>query len=90
MNCDCCGRKKKLFESFAKISEKNIEINLCVKCNDLMYKIRDAYNDGDKEKYKDYNNIIDNHKKDSKNEFIEWKKHFIDSLGKPSPEKAMH
>ena len=55
-----------------------------------MYKIRDAYNDGDKEKYKEYNNLIDNHKNDSKNEFIEWKKHFINSLGKPSPEKTMH
>ena len=35
MVCDCCGRKKKLFESFAAVKYKQTQMNFCVDCNDL-------------------------------------------------------
>ena len=45
MVCDCCRRKKKLFESFAAIQTKNGQLNFCVECNDLAYKVRDDANE---------------------------------------------
>ena len=51
MVCDCCGRKKKLFESFAAVRVKNGQLNLCVECNDLAYKVRDDANTMNKDAY---------------------------------------
>lgn len=42
MKCDCCARRKRLFEAFEPISHKEKTINLCVDCCTLVYKIRDA------------------------------------------------
>jgi len=42
MKCDCCGRRKRLFEVFEPVSYKGKTINLCVDCCTLVYKIRDA------------------------------------------------
>ena len=39
MVCDCCGRKKKLFESFAAVKHKQTQMNFCADCNDLAYKV---------------------------------------------------
>lgn len=41
MECDCCGKNKKMFESFAVVKRRNEELHLCSKCNDLCFKIRD-------------------------------------------------
>ena len=41
MNCSCCGRKKKLFESYETIDNN---INICIDCSQLLYRIRDASN----------------------------------------------
>ena len=46
MRCDCCGRRKRLFESYEKV-EPNI--NVCVECSTLLYKIRDAEEAGKRE-----------------------------------------
>lgn len=46
MKCDCCGRKKKLLEAFASVDNGDKKLTLCVDCNDLLYKLRDAANEG--------------------------------------------
>ena len=46
MKCDCCGRKKKLLETFASVDNGNKKLTLCVDCNDLLYKLRDAADEG--------------------------------------------
>lgn len=51
MVCDCCGRKKKMFESFAVIQFEKEQMHFCVDCNDLAYKVRDDANDKNKEEY---------------------------------------
>lgn len=45
MKCDCCGRKKKLLEAFASVDNGDKKLTLCVDCNDLLYKLRDAANE---------------------------------------------
>lgn len=46
LKCDCCGRKKKLLEAFASVDNGDKKLTLCADCNDLLYKLRDAANEG--------------------------------------------
>lgn len=80
MKCDCCSKKKGFLESFARITEKGNEINLCVKCNDLAYKVRDAKKENDETKYIKYLNEWDKCEKNSTDEYKNWKKSFLEKL----------
>lgn len=51
MNCSCCGRRKKLFESFESISS---EIDVCVECSTLLYKLRDYKMENKEEEILEY------------------------------------
>ena len=51
MVCDCCGRRKKIFESFAAVKYGQTQMNFCVDCNDLAYKIRDDANEQNSDSY---------------------------------------
>lgn len=42
MKCSCCGKAKKLFESFEKL-DKNVSI--CVECSKELYKYQDSKHD---------------------------------------------
>ncbi|MGI6537045.1 MAG: hypothetical protein GX227_03265 [Clostridiaceae bacterium] len=80
MVCDCCRRKKKLFESFAAIQTKNGQLNFCVECNDLAYKVRD---DANELKSDDYVLHLEQWKKRAKKpskRFIEWQQAFLAPL----------
>lgn len=82
MVCDCCGRKKKLFESFAVVQTKNGQLNFCVECNDVAYKVRDDANDMNKDAY---NLHLEQWKKRAKKPskiFVEWQKYFLNPLEK--------
>ena len=82
MVCDCCGRKKKLFESFAVIKTKTDQLNFCVDCNDLACKLRDDANEMNKDFY---NLHLEQWKKCTKKpskSFIEWQEAFIAPLEK--------
>ena len=48
MKCACCGRKKKLFESFEDIGAGG---SVCVDCSDIMYRIHDAFTEKNKAEY---------------------------------------
>lgn len=77
MVCDCCGRKKKLFESFATVQIKGGQLNFCVDCNDLAYKVRDDANEMNKD---GYNLHLEQWKKRAKKpseNFVEWQKTFL-------------
>lgn len=82
MVCECCGRRKRLFESFAKIKSGEFEINLCVECNDLMYKIRDAYESDDEISAKTYISYVDKHRQKSSKAFKKWKTAFLNKYEK--------
>ena len=80
MKCDCCKKRKKLFESFAEIRDKNNSIHLCVKCNDLFFKLRDASSDGNEVAYEKILQKISKAEKDTSKEYEDWKESFIKSL----------
>lgn len=88
MVCECCGRRKRLFESFAKIKSGEFEINLCVECNDLMYKIRDAYESDDEISAKTYIAHIDKHRQKSSKAFKKWKSAFLKKYEKKSADTS--
>ena len=48
MKCSCCGRKKKIMESFEDIGKGG---SVCVECSDLLYRIQDAVAEKDKKTY---------------------------------------
>lgn len=48
MKCACCGRRKKLGESFEDLGKGGA---VCVDCSDLMYRIHDAYVEKEEEEY---------------------------------------
>lgn len=76
MKCACCGRKKKLLESFEKI---DTDINICVDCSKLLYKYQDAVRENDQETEEELLNQI-GRKKRSK-EFDIWLENFQKRLG---------
>lgn len=48
MKCSCCGKKRRLFESFENIGAGGA---VCVRCSDILYRIHDAKTDNQKEEY---------------------------------------
>lgn len=46
MRCSCCGKRKKPFESFEKITQKVV---VCVQCSTLLYKLKDSLADKNNE-----------------------------------------
>jgi len=80
MVCDCCGRKKKLFESYAAIAIKQGKLNLCVECNDLAYKVRDDANELNKNGFEKHMKEWKRRAKKPSESFIEWQKKFVAPL----------
>lgn len=77
MKCDCCGRKKKLFESYVAIKYEDSRINLCAFCNDLAYKIRDDANNNEKELFEKHLEEWENRSKKKSDKFTKWQVEFI-------------
>lgn len=71
MKCACCGRKKKIMESFENLGDGG---DVCVECSDIMYKIHDAVTEKQNEVYKSLVAEINEYitKKKSTKEFQEW------------------
>lgn len=80
MVCDCCKRRKKLFESYAAVQYDKKQLNFCVACNDLAYKVRDAANEHNKAEYDDLLNQWNMKSKKSTLLFKKWKSDFIKPL----------
>lgn len=84
MRCDCCGQKKKLFESFAQITFNGGKLNFCIECNDLAYKVRDAYKEVDEAKYLDLLDRWEKRAKKASPLFKTWQAAFLSSFVNPS------
>ena len=76
MKCACCGKKKKLLESFEELEK---DINICVDCSKGLYKYQDAIKEKNEE---DSKKLLDEIKgKKSEKSFIEWFSKFQDRIG---------
>ena len=76
MKCSCCGKKKKLLESFEELEK---DINICVDCSKVLYKYQDAIKEKNEE---DSKKLLDEIKgKKSEKSFIEWFSKFQDRIG---------
>lgn len=70
MKCDCCGRKKKIMESFENLGKGG---NVCKECSDLLYRIHDAVVEKNKEDYANYSEQVrKDFEKTSNKEFEQW------------------
>ena len=77
MRCDCCGKKRCLFESFEKIKYQPQDLFVCVKCSTTLYKLRDAAKDNDKDQYDKLIQEIESKMTHSTDAFREWQKQFV-------------
>lgn len=76
MKCACCGRKKKLLESFEELDK---DIYICVNCSKSLYKYQDAVKEKNVEESK---KLLDEIKtKNSEKKFAEWFVKFQERLG---------
>ena len=76
MKCSCCGKKKKLLESFEELEK---DISICVDCSKVLYKYQDAVKEKNEE---DSKKLLDEIKgKKSEKSFIEWFSKFQGRLG---------
>ena len=82
MICDCCGRKKKLLESFAIVKFKQKQMNFCVDCNDLAYKVRDDANERNKDNYEKHLEEWNKRAEKPSDTFLLWQKDFLLNLEK--------
>ena len=82
MVCDCCGRKKKLFESFAAVKYKQTQMNFCVDCNDLAYKVRDDVNEQNNDNYEKHLKEWQQRAKKPSDIFLAWQQEFLAQLEK--------
>ena len=81
MKCDCCGKKKGFFESFSLIKTKQYNLNLCARCNNIEFKIRDYSALNNKEEVNKALIQIDNLSKDKcSKKFEEWHKEFVNNV----------
>lgn len=76
MKCACCGKKKKLLESFEELEK---DISICVECSKILYKYQDAVKEKSKEESKKYLDEINTKKHDKK--FVEWFVKFQERIG---------
>ena len=83
MKCDCCGRRKRVFESFAEVEAKSGHLNLCADCNDMAYKVRDAVTDGDCASFDALVKEWDKRSEKGTSTFTAWRKEFIGNLKVP-------
>lgn len=76
MKCDCCGRRKKLFESFERISNN---LNVCVDCSTLLYKYKDSKNEETQDNSDEIKKLIEDRKKQkASKEFNKWFESFTE------------
>lgn len=78
MKCDCCGRKKKLLESFVEVKVSKTALHLCVDCNDLFYKLRDAASKDNRQEFDSVMTELNKKMKKSSAALKDWAASFTD------------
>lgn len=82
MKCACCGKKKKLLESFEELEK---DINICVECSKILYKYQDAVKEKNAEEADKLLGEIKGKK--SEKSFVEWFSKFQGRLGVHNKQK---
>lgn len=80
MKCDCCNKRKKIFESFSLIPTKEGKLNLCVNCTNLIYKIRDDAKECNREDFEKHLINLKSREKNPSKAYLNWKQEYINSL----------
>lgn len=82
MVCDCCGRRKRLFESFASVDSSEGRLNFCTTCNDIAYKVRDSANEANQKEFDKYIKAWEQRAKKPSKIFLDWREEFIAPMKK--------
>ena len=77
MKCDCCGRRRRLFESYSSVKTEGKQIHLCVICTNLLYKMRDFASDYEWKEYAKVQQELEENKKSFTQLFDRWYKEHI-------------
>lgn len=80
MKCECCGRNKKVFESFESVKYGSTIINICVSCSKILYKLRDANNDNNSEKKEQFIKELTEKSRNATPNFELWIGEFLKKL----------
>lgn len=75
-------KKRKLFESFAAVKYKQAQLNFCVDCNDLAYKVRDDANEQNNDSYEKHLKEWKKRAKEPSELFLAWQQEFLTPLEK--------
>ena len=70
-HCSCCGKKKRLLESF---EELDTNVKVCVECSKKLYKYQDAVREGNKDEADKLLKKVSNAK--NTEEFKKWLEEF--------------
>lgn len=77
MKCDCCHKRKRIKESFAKIETQDTIMYLCVDCNNLAYKLRDDSIEKDTTNFEKHLKELSLREKKSSVTYLKWKSEFL-------------
>ena len=77
MRCECCNRRKKLFESYINLEHEGTQVALCAGCNDLLLKIRDSFNDNLKNKNIELIQTLNERRHKASTQFLKWQEYFL-------------
>lgn len=80
MKCDCCGKRKKLTESYEEIKADNSKLHLCVDCSNDLYNMRDSIKEGNTEEYEQRKSKLEKKAKKASAIFNEWYKQFLGKI----------
>ena len=73
MNCSCCGKKRRLFESFTRVEDGNYRFDICGRCGDILYAIKGAKAEGATSVFSELTAQIESRmKKGSSSDFSQW------------------
>jgi len=79
MKCSCCGKNKGLFESYAPLDDR---LNVCIKCDTILCRIKDARKDHNAAQYEENVGIVNGYTKKTKNEeFAKWFGGYLKKVG---------
>lgn len=77
MKCACCGKTKRFYESYAPL---DANMNVCIKCDTILCRIKDAFKDNQIEQFNENVNIIKSKIKNE--EFAKWFENYLKDLDK--------
>ena len=77
MVCECCGKKKKLFDMFYNVSESGEKVNVCSDCHDIVDRIWHDGIGGEKELYAIHREQLTRRAEASSDNFRLWQQNFL-------------